>query len=97
MDETVKLTALQGCVESNTRRIETLERGQEALRRLATAVEVLAAKQEGMGVSVEKLNGKLDALEHRPLRRWESIADRLTVAALSVLIGWLMARIGVAG
>lgn len=96
MDETVRLAELSGRVDSNTRRIEGLERGQEALRRLATAVEVLAAKQEGMGQSVEKLGNKLDTLERRPQRRWESIADRLVVAALSILLGWLLAQMGVA-
>jgi hypothetical protein len=93
-ETSVKLAELGERVQSNTRRIEGLEHGQKTLSRLATAVEVLAAKQDGIGANVEKLGEKMDVLESRPARRWESILDRLIVAALSVLAGWLLARLG---
>jgi hypothetical protein len=43
-----KLAELEQRVKGDGRRIETLERGQDALNRLVTAVEVLAAKQNDM-------------------------------------------------
>jgi hypothetical protein len=95
-EEAVKLTELEQRVRSNTRRIEGLERGQEMLNRLATAVEVLATKQSSTGRSVEELKLKIDAMESRPRKRWESVLDRLAVAVMSLLIGWLLAQMGVA-
>ena len=41
-EASVKITELEQHVRDNTRRIEGLERGQETLNRLVTAVEVLA-------------------------------------------------------
>lgn len=94
-EASVKLTELEQHIRGNTRRIEGLERGQETLNRLVTAVEVLAAKQESIGENVQKLSGKLDSLESRPQRRWENVADRLVVAVLSLLIGVLFTMAGV--
>jgi hypothetical protein len=35
-------------------------------------------------------------MESRPQKRWESVLDRLAVAVMSLLIGWLLAQMGVA-
>lgn len=72
-----RVTALEERVSSNTRRIGMLEQGQESLGRLATAVEVLATKQEGVAESVAKLDRKIDALESRPAKRWENLVDKI--------------------
>ena len=94
-EATVKLAELEQRVRGNTRRIEGLEREQETLSRLVTAVEVLATRQESLGENVQKLSGKLDLLESRPRQRGENILDRLIVAVLSVLVGVLLAQAGV--
>ena len=91
----VKLTEMEQRIRGNTRRIEGLERGQETLSRLVTAVEVLATRQESLGENMHKLSCKLDAMESRPRQRGENIADRLIVAVLSALVGVLLAQAGV--
>ena len=63
------MAAMDQRVASNTHRIEGLERGQEALNRLAAAVEVLAAKQTVMDEALRRITGKLDTLERGPARR----------------------------
>lgn len=93
-DVTVKLAELEQRVRSNTRRIEGLERGQEALNRLATAVSVLASKQDSMGEDIKTIGNKIDMLESRPIRRWETILDRVIVTALSLVLGCLLAKMG---
>lgn len=93
-DVSVKLAELEQCIRSNTRRVEALERGQEALNRLTTAVGVLAAKQDNMGEDVKAIGDKIDLLESRPLKRWETILDRVVVTALSLVLGCLLAKIG---
>ena len=91
----VKLTEMEQRIRGNTRRIEGLERGQETLSRLVTAVEVLATRQESLGENVQKLSCKLDVMENRPRQRGENISDRLIVAVLSALVGILLAQAGV--
>ena len=65
-----------------------------ALRRLATAVEVLATRQESMADSVGRLDEKLDALERRPAKRWESLTDKLLLALAGAFVSFLLTRGG---
>ena len=92
----VKLAELEQTIYSNTRRIESLEQAQEALNRLATAVSVLASKQDGLTEDVKAVGEKIDRLEKRPIRRWETIFDRLMVGVLSMLLGYLLTQAGIA-
>lgn len=81
--------------KSNTHRIENLEKDHEALNRLATAVEVLASKQDSMGISVDKLTEKVSALEAEPGERWKRIVDKAIWALLAALLGFLLAQVGI--
>lgn len=96
-DVTVKLTELDQRVGANTRRIEGLERGQEALNRLITAVEVLAAKQKSTCESVEKINDKLDVLEQKPARRWENLIDKILLVMAGAFVSFLLTHGGIGG
>ena len=86
------LAALDQRVRSNARRIEGLERGQEALNRLATAVEVLAAKQTAMDENLRRITGELDTLEQRPARRWEALTDKILLALAGAFVTFLLTR-----
>lgn len=72
------------------RRVDRLEEGQAALNRLATAVEVLATRQETMGKSMERLNEKLDDLEHRPAKRWDGLMDKILAALAGAFAAFLL-------
>lgn len=87
---TTRVTGLEQQSQEHRRRIEGLERGQTVLNRLATAVEVLATKQESMGHSVEKLSEKMDALERRPGRRWESLTDKILLVLAGAFVTFLL-------
>ena len=86
----IRLTELGERAAGNARRIEALERGQEALNRLASAVEVLATRQAATARSVEKLGSKVDALESRPARRWESLLDKILLVLAGSFAAWLL-------
>lgn len=81
--------------KSNSHRIDGLERDHAALNRLATAVEVMATKQENLGSSVDKLTEKVEALEAEPGKRWRTIVDKLIWAALAALLGFVAAHLGI--
>ena len=66
------------------------------LNRLATAVEVMATKQDTMGESVERLETKVDTLESKPGKRWDGLVDKLILTVAAALIGFLLAQLGVA-
>lgn len=91
-EQDAAMAALDQRVRSNTRRIEGLERGQEALNRLATAVEVLAAKQTAMDENLRRITGELDTLEQRPARRWEALTDKILLALAGAFVTFLLTR-----
>ena len=85
-----RMTALEERISSSLRRIGTLEQGQETLRRLATAVEVLATKQETVALSVARLDEKMDVLEHRPGKRWEGLVDKILLVLAGAFVSFLL-------
>lgn len=82
--------------KSNTLRLNRLEENTAVLNRLATAVEVMATKQDTMGESVERLETKVDTLESKPGKRWDGLVDKLILTVAAALIGFLLAQLGVA-
>lgn len=85
-----RLTDVESRCKSNTHRIDKLEESTEAINRLATSVEVMATKQDAMGVSVDKLVSKVDAMEAKPAKRWEGLVDKLLFAVAGAVLAWLV-------
>lgn len=95
--ESERIAALEARAKSNTRRIDKLEQSTDALNRLATSVEVMAARQEQIADTVDKLDGKVDALERKPARRWEGLVDKILLVLATAAVTWLLAKLGVRG
>ncbi len=90
----VRVAELSQQLRAIQQRIEGLGRGQEALTRLATAVEVMASKQDSMGRSLGRLSEKLDALEQRPARRWEGLVDKILLLLAGAFVSFLLTQGG---
>ena len=86
-----RLTDVEQRCRANTHRITELSGHVEAINRLATAVEVMAAKQNSMGESVERLEQKVDTLEAKPARHWEGLVDKALFAAAGAFLAWIAA------
>lgn len=93
-DWSIKSTELEQRLVAALCRIDSLERGQEALNRLATAVEVLASKQDGMGKNLGRLTEKMETLEQRPARRWESLVDKVLLVLAGMFVTFLLTQGG---
>lgn len=89
-----RLTAVEERSKSNTKRLDKLEESTEAISRLATSMEVMAEKQEQVADTVDKLDGKVTAMEQKPAKRWDSLVDKIIWAIVAAVIGFLLARIG---
>lgn len=86
-----RLTDVEQRCRANSHRLTELSGHIEAVNRLATAVEVMAAKQNSMSESVERLEEKVDTLEARPAKRWEQLVDKALFAAAGAFLAWLAA------
>lgn len=97
----VKVAEVEHRAKSNTRRIDKLEQQTDAIQSLATSVEVLVKEQghqteamDRIEKNVEKLDGKVEALEKKPVKRWDAIVDKLVWALLAAVVTFLLSRIG---
>lgn len=86
----VKLAEEEHRGKSNTHRIDKLEKDQEILHRLVTAVEVMVTKQTAMAEKVDKIDDKVSALEAVPSDRWKSLIGYVVSAAVSAIITLLV-------
>jgi chromosome segregation ATPase len=89
-----RLTQVEQRSKSNTHRLEKLEESTEAINRLATSMEVMLSKQEQVAETVEKLDGKVTALEQKPAKRVDGLVDKIIWAVCAAVITFLLARIG---
>ena len=90
-----RLTAVEERSKSNTKRIDKLEESTEAINRLATSMEVMAERQEQVVDSVDKLDGKVTALEQKPAKRWDGLVEKIIFTAVGALVAYILSKFGV--
>ena len=97
----VHLAEVDARSKSNTHRLDTLEQTSQALNKLATSVEVMAAELKRQGEDVDEIKrdvtnigGKVHAMEVKPGKRWEGIVDKLIWGVVGAVLALLLARLG---
>jgi len=95
------MTALEQRCKSNSHRLEQVERQQEAIHSLAASLQVMASEQKHQTQAintvredVSRLDGKVDALEMKPARRWEGLVEKLVWGVVGAVLAFLLARMG---
>lgn len=92
-DEIIRiLTETEARSKSNTKRIDELCETQEAINKMATAMEVMANEQKhqtadirGLKTDVNDLGSRFDALEREPAKKWKKVTDYILTALLGAL------------
>lgn len=103
-DMEAKVIALEQRCKSNGHRIEKLEKDHEALHSMAASLEVMANEQKHqteaittVKENVDRLESKVDVLEAKPAKRWESLVDKLIWGVVGAVLAFLLAKIGIGG
>ena len=78
----------------NEGRIRKLESEHEAIHQLATSVAVMAEKMDFMRKSVDSLTAKVDEIENKPGKRWDSIVDKAIWAIVAAVIAFMLGKFG---
>lgn len=89
-----RLADVEARAKSNTHRLDKLEASTEAISRLAASMEVMAEKQARVADTVDKLDGKVTALEQKPVRRVNDLLDKIIWAFCAGVISYILARFG---
>lgn len=88
---TERLVEVEQRSKSNTHRLDSVEKNQEALNSIATSVAVMAEQQKNISDKVDTIDAKVDTLEGKPGKRWESLVDKLLFTAAGAVLAWLAA------
>ena len=78
----------------NEGRIKRLEEEQEVLHELATSVAVMAEQLKTINANVVTLTGKVNVLEARPGKRWNSAVEKVLSLVVASVVGFILAKIG---
>lgn len=89
----VKLTETASRAKSNTYRIEKLEKKQNDMEKLVTAVEVLASREQSMESDVKEIKADVKTITEKPGRRWDALIDRV----LYLLVGAAVSALAIGG
>ena len=97
-----KFSALEQRCKSNGHRIEVLEKNQEAIHSLAASIQVIANEQKhqtealtGVKEDVGRLESKVDVLEAKPGKKWESFKDKIFWGVAGAVLAFVLAQIGI--
>lgn len=74
-------------------RIDKLEDDVKQISELVAAVKVLAANVETMGREISKQGVRLEKIEERPVKRWDSVVSGIIAGMVGILIGLLSSGI----
>lgn len=77
------------------KRITDLEIKVEDISSLTTSVASLAKSVEQMAKAQEKQGKRLEALEQKPAKKWESFVDKVVWAVAAALIAFILSYIGI--
>ena len=97
LDHERRLTEVEGKAETNSLRIDAVEKRQDGLESLATAVATLATREEQVEADVKEIKGDVKSLTAIPGKRWNDFADKVVWALLAAVIGFVLAHMGIGG
>lgn len=89
-----RLAACEERSKSNTHRLDKLEESTDAINQLANSMAAMAEKQTHIGDTVDKLDGKVTALEQKPAKRWDGLVEKAIWAVVAAVIAFLLGRLG---
>lgn len=88
-------------IKSLKHRMDAVERTQETLNKLATAVEVMAAEQKSQSETMQDikkdvtaLGTKVDVIEAKPGKRWDKLAETVLACIATAVAAYLLGRVG---
>lgn len=97
----VKVAEVEHRAKSNTRRIDKLEQTTDAIHSMAESLAVFANEQKNqtdsinrIEKSVETLDGKVEALEKKPAKKWDKALETIVSLLIGAVVALVLSRIG---
>lgn len=75
--------------DRQNKRLAILEQGQTQINELVSTVKVLAVNMENMAKEQVKQGAKLEEIEGRPAKRWETVISCIITCAVTAAVMYL--------
>lgn len=89
-----RLTEVEERSKSNTHRIDKVEKQQGEFVELVSSVKILAEREKNVENDVKEIKDDVKTLTSKPGKRWDSVVEKIIVAAVAAVLSYLFARLG---
>ena len=90
-----RLTEVEERSKSNSHRLEEMEKRQDKLDDLVSAVNVLAVREENVEKDVKEIKSDVKNLNQKPAQRWESLIEKIFLTVAAALVAFILGRLGI--
>lgn len=92
-----RLTEVETRSKANECRLNKVEQKQTELGDLVTSVKVLAEREKNVENDVKEIKATVKTIAEKPGKRWEAIIVAGVTAVVSIMIGYIFAKLGIVG
>lgn len=89
-----ELTETADRAKSNTKRIDKIEKEQDALNNLAISVQVLAEKEKTVESDVKEIKNDVKNMTAKSGKRWDNIVDKVLLGIIAAIVAYIMMKLG---
>lgn len=89
-----RLVKVEDRAQSNTRRIDDLERRQDSLDELVGTVKVLAVKEANVENDVKEIKSDVKSLTSKSGKMFDSIVEKIIMLIIAAVVGYFLAKFG---
>lgn len=93
-DINLKIQKIKDDIEVMKTRLDTQAAMVEDIQQLSTSVSILANNMKSMLDEQQKQNTRLQNLEMKPAKRWDSAVDKIINLVVAALVGALLIKLG---
>lgn len=88
-----RLTKVEARSESNTHRLDEVEKAQKDYSELLGTVKVLAIKEESVENDVKEIKTDVKTLTNKPGKLWEGLVSAAIASIVGVIVGVIFGNV----
>lgn len=89
-----RLTTVEDRSQSNTKRLDDMEKRQDDLDELVSTVKVLAVREENVENDVKEIKTDVKSLASKPAKRWDNLVNQIITIVVAAIAGFVLAKFG---
>ena len=80
--------------KSNQHRLDEVEKRQDKLDDLVSAVNVLATKEQNVENDVKEIKNDVKSLTMKPAKMWDGVVEKITFTIVGIVLAYIFSKIG---